>query len=80
MKRTVSTISEGNTTEIQWSQNEPQETNIGGFVQVDENDNLIVPFWRNAEPFVFVLGAGIAAVYSSEDICADHSSDPVWSA
>lgn len=79
MKRTVSVIHEGTTTEIQWSEREPADGQIQGFVHIDQEGNLIVPFVNpvTERPYVFVLSHDpeYVGIYDGEDATAQLDPD-----
>lgn len=78
MRRVITTIQDGDTTEIQWGTEEPADGRIVGYVQIDAEGRLIVPFRdSHDESFVFVLGDGNAAILVTEDAVAEQPDVPV---
>jgi hypothetical protein len=79
MKRTVSIIQEGATTEIQYGEREPVDGVIQGFVQIHEDGTLTVPFRNEADDaFVFVLDERGARVVASEDRPPGDEAPVLW--
>lgn len=81
MKRTISVIHEGSTTEIQWGAREPADGVIHGYVLIHEDGTLTVPFRdKDDTPYVFVLGPERRAVVLSEDQPPGRDDEAVWEA
>ena len=79
-RATISVIHEADTTEVQWSDREPGDGVIFGYLLLHSDGTLTVPF-RNADDdaFVFVLDSDGGRVVSSEDQPPVASAPVLWS-